>query len=238
MLTRKTARRNLMQPPENLDTPSRRSNHFQYRQRAGWAFECPLSLLGDTMRPIYPTVAMLALSHSISAADKPAEAPIRKMDFNFGDRDRDSTAGKVLAVTKTSILIIPEEKKPPTSYPFHDRLASGTFQKGQVGESRTYRVCDVEVGDIVVLGTFTENKQIFCVDLGIFERPGGLIPPSQVVTKERPWYQWMNAQIAFRYLGIPIPEHLKPRALPPPRKNPHYQRNRTRGITPGCTGGK
>ena len=69
------------------------------------------------------------------------------------------------------------------------------------------------------MGVITENKQVYCVDIGIFERPEGLIPPSQVVDKERPWYQWQNAQIAFRDKGIPIPEHLKPRVIPdPPRK--------------------
>lgn len=69
------------------------------------------------------------------------------------------------------------------------------------------------------MGVITENKQAYCVDIGIFERPEGLIPPSQVVDKERPWYQWQNAQIAFRDKGIPIPDHLKPRVIhDPPRK--------------------
>ncbi len=162
------------------------------------------------MRTLYLTMAMLTLAQSLSAADKPIETSTRKVDFNSGDRDRGWASGKVLAVTKTSILIVPEleDRKPPTSFPFHDRLASGTFQKGRIGETSTYRVCDVEVGDLVSLGTFTENKQVYCVDIGIFERPGGLIPPSQVVLKQRPWYQCQNAQIAKRDKGTPIPEHL------------------------------
>ena len=81
---------------------------------------------------------------------------------------------------------------------------------------------DVEVGDFVALGVITESKQVFCVDICISERPGGLIPPSQIVDKEQPGYQWQNAQIAFRDKGTPIPEHLKPKVptVPVEKKDP------------------
>ena len=175
---------------------------------------------------------MLALAVCISAADKPTETPTRKVDFDFGDVKLAS--GRVLAVTKTSILIDCQNTgggKGPTSFPFHDRLAAGTVHK-KVAEASSFRVCDVEVGDWVSLGTTTENKQVYCVDIFISERPGGFVPPSQVIKKERPWYQWQNAQIAFRDLGVPIPEHLKPKVpsigkesnLPPEQHRGDYAR--------------
>ena len=173
------------------------------------------------MRLVCTTVAILLVSALSYAADKPQEPPKRKIDFDASELK--FASGRVLAVTKTSIMIKVENSGTPSgvkTFPFHDRLASGTFQKGIVGESSTYLPTDVQAGDIVSLGVITENKQVFCVDISIGERPDGLIPASQVVDKERPWYQWMNAQIALRDKGIPIPEHLKPIKIPPPPKTP------------------
>ena len=171
------------------------------------------------MRLVCTTVAILLVSALSSAADKPADPPTkRKVDFDAPELNLAS--GRVLAITKNSIMIDVERQQGVKTFPFHDRLASGTFQKGIVGESSTYLPTDVQAGDIVSLGVITENKQVFCVDISIGERPDGLIPASQVVDKERPWYQWMNAQIALRDKGIPIPEHLKPKTLPPPPKTP------------------
>ena len=146
-------------------------------------------------------------------ADKPEETPKRKVDFEV--RETNFVGGTVLTVNKDSIMIV-EPRKPPVNYPFHDRLASGTVQK-KANESHSHFVSDIKVGDIVTLGIVDENKQKFCIDLSIYERPGGEIPPTQVVDKERPWYKFRNAEIAFRDKGIPIPEHVKPILnLPPP----------------------
>ena len=160
--------------------------------------------------------ALGILPSAASADDKPTALPTRQIDFDVIQRQ--SAFGKVLAITKDSILISPEGK-PPVSYPFHDRLASGTVHK-KVVEATSYKVSDIEAGDFVNLGLIAENKQNYCVDLNIVERPGGRIPAGQIVDKNRPWYQWVNAEIALRDKGIPIPEHLKPRAPPPPPPTP------------------
>ena len=153
--------------------------------------------------------AALCLVHSAATA---VDAPVQSTrPVDFGLAQRESTYGQVLAVTKDSILICEPEKK-PASYPFHDRLAAGTVHK-KVVEATSYRVADIKAGDFVSLGLVKENKQDYCVDLAIRERPGGLIPAGQIVNKDRPAYQWMNAEIAFRDKGIPIPEHLKPEGV-------------------------
>ena len=163
------------------------------------------------------TAAVLSLMLSTAVAgDTPAKLIEKQVDFDAIQLK--TTYGQVLAVTKDSILICELEKK-PASYPFHDRLVAGTVHK-KVVEANSYRVSDIKAGDFVSLGLVKENNQDYCVDLAIRERPGGLIPAGQVVDKERPWYQWKNAQIAFRDKGTPIPEHLKPRAPPPPPPTP------------------
>lgn len=159
------------------------------------------------MRLVCITVAMLLVSPLSSAADKPADAPARKVDFDIAERTY--RCGRVLAVSETSILIDVERKIGVTSIPFHDCLAIGKVHK-KVVEGTSFKVSDIKVGDLVALGVITENKHVFCVDISISERPGGLLPPGQIVNKDRPWYQWRNAEIAFRDKGTPIPEHLKP----------------------------
>ena len=85
------------------------------------------------MRYLCATLAVLLVSPFSFAADKPAEVPARKVDFDVADRTY--ACGRVLAVTKTTILIDLERKQGVTSFPFHDRLASGKVQQGRVGES-------------------------------------------------------------------------------------------------------
>ncbi len=162
------------------------------------------------MRAFVLVCALTTLAANNAHADeKPNETPTRKVDF--GPLEQKLDCGTVLAITKDSILIV-DRRKPPVSYPFHDRLAAGTVHK-KVTESMSYLVADIQAGDLVSLGVITENKQKFCVEIGIHERPGGILPPGQVVDKERPWYQWQNAQFAFRDKGTPIPEHLKPEGV-------------------------
>ena len=159
------------------------------------------------MRTLTAFSTVLAfIAASVFGDEKPGTAPARKLDFRLTETTGD--CGWVLAITKDSILICDTGKKVPVAYPFHDRLSAGRVHK-EVAEANSFRVCDVEVGDLVTIRFIKENKQAYCVELGICERPGGLIPPSQVINAKRPWYQWQNAQIAFRDKGTPIPEHLK-----------------------------
>ena len=138
-----------------------------------------------------------------------------------------------MAITKDSILIS-EVGKAPASYLFHDRLAAGTVHKLVVAAT-SYRVSDIKVGDLVTLGLVKENKQNYCIDLSVRERPGGLVPPGQAVEPGAgfTYYRWQNAQIAFRDHGTPIPEHLKPQVpsdlpkesnLPPEQHRGDYAR--------------
>lgn len=168
------------------------------------------------MRSIITAAVLGLVLNTAVAGNTPAKPTEKQVDFDTVELK--STYGQVLAVTKDSILICEPEKK-PASYPFHDRLAAGTVHK-KVVEATSYRVSDIKAGDFVSLGLVKENNQDYCVDLAIRERPGGLLPPGQVVNKERPWYQWKNAQFALRDKGTPIPEHLKPRAPPPPPPTP------------------
>lgn len=147
----------------------------------------------------------------IPANETPKETSSRKIDFDLIEKKQD--CGTVLAVTKDSIMIV-NRGKAPVSYPFHDRLAAGTVQK-KAGQSSSYLASDIKVGDLIGVGLVNENRQDFCVDLSICERPGGLIPPGQIVDKKMPWHEWQNAQIAFRDKGIPIPERLIPKTPPP-----------------------
>ena len=149
--------------------------------------------------------ALLLLAQTSVADEKPSATPARKLDFEIHERER--SYGTVLAVTKTSILIC-DERKGPVSFPFHDRLAAGGVHK-KVCAASSYRASDIKVGDLVISGLMTENKQVFCVDLSIRERPGGLVPPGQVIDKKYTYHERLNAELAFRDKGTPIPEHLK-----------------------------
>jgi hypothetical protein len=150
---------------------------------------------------------LLSFAGSLNADDKPPAKGERKTSFNFGGTEL--IGGKVLAVTKDSILIAPERGK-PTTYPAHDFLASGKVHE-KVRPANSYLLSDVKVGDYVHLDTIVENMQTFCVAISISERPGGLIPAGQVVAKERTYHEVRNAIIALRDKGTPIPEHLKPK---------------------------
>ncbi len=160
-------------------------------------------------------VALCIFVGILVADEKPAPNGERKTSFNFGGTA--IVGGKVLAVTRDSILIAPERGKPIT-YPAHDFLAAGQAHK-MVRAPNSYLLADLLVGDYVHLDTIIENKQTYCVAITISERPGGLIPAGQVVSKERTYHEVRNAIIALRDKGTPIPEHLQPKfpiAEPPP----------------------
>ena len=156
--------------------------------------------------PLMVAGALLATSFTLGA-DEPVK-PVRKTAFDVSETI--SIGGTVIAVTKDSVLLSPD-KKALTTYPAHDCLASGKVHK-MVSAGRSYRLSDVQAGDFVWLDTIVENKQTFCVAIQIWERPGGLVPPGQVLEKgEKTYHTVRNADIAFRDKGTPIPEHLKPK---------------------------
>ncbi len=151
-------------------------------------------------------------------ADAPAPAKAERK-IEFGAEETKGVCGTVLAVTKDSILLAPTGNGPVT-LPAHDCLAAGKVHK-LVGHPCSYLLSDLKPGDIVALDTYVENKQTYCVAIQIFERPGGLVPPGQIVNKKKPYHEVRNADIAFRDKGTPIPEHLKPKMpalLPTPDK--------------------
>ncbi len=155
------------------------------------------------------SVALLACPTALlTAEEKPPPKRERAIDFN-GTQTR-STVGIVLAATKDSIMIVDTEDKEKcvTTYPAHDRLAAGTVHKC-VTPGFSYLLTDVRAGDIVLVETFIEAKITYCVAICIHERPGGTIPPGQLVRKTKPYHEVRNAKIALRDMGTAIPEHLK-----------------------------
>ncbi len=158
----------------------------------------------------------LCVCSVVSAAEPDPPTVKRKVDFD--SRETDRVGGIVLTVSNDTILLTTEGKA-PTAYPFHDCLAAGKIHK-LVTDPRSYLASDVKVGDVVSISTHVENKQVFCVEISIWERPGGLVPPGQIVNKKMPFHERRNADIALRDKGTPIPEHLKPVAptAPPPDK--------------------
>lgn len=152
------------------------------------------------------------LAESLRSQERPAEKPERKTAFKFNETI--PIGGKVLAVTKDSILIA-KDKEPPMTYPAHDCLAAGKVHT-LVRPETSYLLVDLKPGDTVFLDTIMEGKQTFCVSIQITERPGGLIPAGQLVDEKLPYHEMRNAQIAFREKGTPIPDHLIPKPLSTP----------------------
>ena len=150
-------------------------------------------------------------------AEDPKPAP-KERTIDFHRHEIYSLGGTVTAVNKETITISPEGK-PFVTLTFHDRLAAGGIQK-HAGPAKSYLVSDVKEGDLVSLSTITENKQLYCVEISIWERPGGLVPPGQIIDKKHPFHERRNAENAFRDKGTPIPEHLIPTFPSAPKADP------------------
>jgi len=151
--------------------------------------------------------AALLVASLTLLAEKPVQ-PVRKTAFDVSETI--CVGGTVLATTKDTIMLA-HDNKVPTPYPVHDCLAAGKVHK-LVSPGRSYLLADVKIGDFVWIDTIAENKQIYCVAIQIWERPGGLVPAGQVIEKGAKTYHTVrNADIAFRDKGTPIPEHLKPK---------------------------
>lgn len=94
-----------------------------------------------------------------------------------------------------------------TFFPAHDALASGKIQK-EACDTFAYRLQDVKVNDVVILGVVTEGDKTYCGEISIYERPGGKIPESQ---KQGPkmYHLRRQAEIDEKQRGIPMPENLR-----------------------------
>ena len=154
------------------------------------------------------TLAVCVLAATSIGADAQQPGELKERPTAFKRHDTLMVTGTVLAITKDAILMT-REKMGPCTFPMHDCLAAGKVHK-LVNDGNAYLLSDVKVGDNVSIDTIEENKQSFCVAIQIWERPGGLIPPSHNVNKKMPYHEIRNADIAFRDKGTPIPEHLKP----------------------------
>ncbi len=156
------------------------------------------------MRTILVVAAFCVLPIPASHAEE--KKPTRKVDFDMVETK--TMVGTLLTATKDAVTLS-LSGGPVTIYPVHDCLAAGKYH-AKVYSARSYRLQDVEPGDLLFFGTIVENKITYCVDFTIRERPGGLVPPPQIIDKKQPYHDRRNAEIAFRDKGTPIPEHLKP----------------------------
>ncbi len=159
-----------------------------------------MSLLQSTSLTV-----LALLVGAVTADDQPTKSTKRKVEF--GVEETINVEGIVLAVTKDSLLLTPTRKAPIT-LPAHDCLAAGKVHK-LVRGPRSYLLSDLKPGDFVCVDTYVENKQTYCVAIQIYERPGGLVPPPQVIDKKYPYHDCQNAFLAKRDKGTPIPDHLK-----------------------------
>ncbi len=130
---------------------------------------------------------------------------------------------RVMAVSKFAITVVcirnanGHKTNEVLTFPFHYRLACGSFNQLQDFEGRCYGRDDLLAGDrIELFHKVVENNIDFCIALCIKERPGGVIPPSRRyrVDDFQPYHELKNAHLAERYDKIPLPRHLGVYASP------------------------
>lgn len=113
----------------------------------------------------------------------------------------------------------------PTMLRASRTLASGGFATDK-GESRSYRLEDVQIGDSVDIEAESIGGEWRAVAITITGRPGGRIPPSQLAGKTKnPYHIGANQRQDWLEKGIPIPKdphleeirrQLRSRKTPPP----------------------
>ncbi len=143
-------------------------------------------------------------------------------------------SGHVLAVTKTAIMVAPNEGKlGVTTVPFHIRLAMGSYNLLD-SSGFAYTRSDVKVGDIVTLRNMKFEQILYCVSLSICQRPEGKVPPSRNYWKGewQPYHQTIEMARAYNEKQIPIPYHLHP--LTRPENFPAFDRSipKAKRMTP------
>lgn len=163
------------------------------------------------MKITIASAVILLVAAGAGAADK-------KIDFDWASGS--FSTGRVLAVSETGITIARSEGKTNEvlTYPFHDRLAEGSYNRG-ASDAFAYRAKDLEAGDLVVLQILKlESKTDFCVSMSLRSRPDGPIPASQKPDAKAPYHARRNAYAEFAKNGTPVPPHLSAGSREPPRK--------------------
>jgi hypothetical protein len=115
--------------------------------------------------------------------------------------------GVVDKVTCDSIEMLDKKTNVVTVFPAHDALAAGKVHEG-TRDTFGYRLKDVKVNDVVLIGVATEGGKQFCAEICIRERPGGEIPESQSPA-QRPYHLKRQAEIDAEQKGIPVPANLR-----------------------------
>lgn len=126
-------------------------------------------------------------------------------------------ACRVLAVSKSAIMVSSSQNgdgfkiNQVVTFPFHHRLASGSFNRLAIFEAYCYTRDDVRAGDrIDIHHRVFQNNTDYCVEFRIRERPGGPVPPSRRyrIGDFQPHHERANAFAAERNDKIPLPRHL------------------------------
>lgn len=171
-----------------------------------WAIVALLTLPQPTA---FPQDAAPAKDSEVPAykasGEKPPPPPIeRQVNAPYG--------GAVTAITKDSITIqwlnSPGEK--PRTFALTETLAAGEIPKKNpflpnqfVDPIDMYRLTDVKVGDLVVVGYARFNGTDICHNICIRKRPGGRIPP---LPEEAEKLRWPESKFSAARLARMTPE--------------------------------
>ena len=130
---------------------------------------------------------------------------------------------RILAVTKTSIMVAclsngsGYKNNQVVIFPFHFRLACGSFNQLELFERCCYTRDDLLVGDRIDLNLMSDDQKIvYCVSVSIRGRQDGILPPTRRYRfgDFRLYHERANAYAAERNDKIPVPRHLDAKALP------------------------
>jgi hypothetical protein len=112
---------------------------------------------------------------------------------------------------------------PPKTYTLGEELAAGRMPR-TASDRDTYRITDVQIGDVVSIEWNRINGIEFCQAIRIYRRYGGRVPPAP---REPPdarykWHEECQAIQDWEERGIPIPTKYHPGGpqagvAPPPR---------------------
>ena len=125
------------------------------------------------------------------------------------DSGTGSEAGKSITIFDL------DAKRQVKLYPHGPLARGGFFPDANWTEANGYLISDVKVGDIVDLNIVKVGEFYRAFTVQIFERPGGLVPPSRFkLRKEGERYHDMrNASIANEKFGVPLPEFMRTKEL-------------------------
>ena len=149
------------------------------------------------------------LEKVVGAKTDPNVPKIRKAAWTLGQLPQ--REGVVTKVTDDAIELREGkgEQVLITRFPAHDALVAGKVQES-ASDLFAYRLKDVKVNDVVILGVATEGGKEYCGEICIRERPGGKIPESQKPNR-KPYHLKRQAELDEQQKGIPIPEILRGR---------------------------